>query len=109
MSVLCGLIKIIPHFCSENHLKKKLIANIESINISILGCPDHNLEITQKTKELCADNIIVSFCYDINSYLSGKKYILPEDHNHIQKLAFDAYDQKRKKKKVGKYSDLFNA
>lgn len=109
MNVLSGLNITIPHFCSEKSLKTKLLAKIESIETGVMGCSDHDLEMIQKMKELSADRAITSFCYDINSFLSGKKEALPLNYNHIQKLAFSQYDSKRKKKKIGKYSDIFNA
>lgn len=109
VNVLCGLNKIIHRLCSETSLKKKLLASIESIKTDVMGCPDHYLQMTQKLKELSADQTITSFCYDINSFLSGKRDVLPLNYNHIQKLAFSQYDQKRKKKKIGKYSDIFNS
>ncbi len=105
--VLCSLNEIIPHICTENNLKKKLIGKISSIDT--LGCQNHNLEINLKIKELCVDHAINAFNHNINQFLSGKVDALPANCNHIQKLAFAAYDQKRKKKKIGKYSDIFNS
>ncbi|XP_037039348.1 uncharacterized protein LOC119076598 [Bradysia coprophila] len=96
----------IPHICFETSLKKKLITNVESIATDTMGCPDHDLEMTLKMKELCVYEAITSFCYDINRYLSGKINVLPMGHNHIQELAII---HKRKTKKIGKYSDIFNS
>lgn len=107
--ILRGLSQVIPHICSEQSIKKKLLASIESIKVDTLGCPDHFLQVTQKFKEMSADDSILSFCYDINSYLSGKTTVLTLNHNPIQKLAFHQFDQKRKKRKIGKYSDIFNS
>lgn len=105
--VLCFLFDVIPHLCLEMNLKKKLLAKISLL--ATIGCPDHELEIDQKIKELCVDHTINSFIHNINQFLSGKIDILPEKCNIIQKLAFAKYDQRRKKKKIGKHSDLFDS
>lgn len=103
--VLCRLNEIIPHICFEDSLKKKLLNHIQSIKIDFIGCSEHDQEISQKIKNLGADHIILTFCNDINKILSGKTETLPINHNHIQKLA---YEQRIKKKRIGKYTDIFN-
>lgn len=103
--VLCRLNEIIPHICYEESLKKKLLNHIQSIEIDDIGCSEHNQEISEKIKHLGADHIILTFCNGINKILSGKTEILPLHANNIQKLA---YEQRIKKKRIGKYTDIFN-
>lgn len=106
MNVLRKLSQIIPHLCVEYSLKKKLISNIESITTEAMGCPEHDLEKTLKMKELSAGYVIQSFCDDVNRFLSGKINVLPYNNNHIQELAII---HKRKNKRIGKHSDIFNS
>lgn len=104
--VLRKLSKIIPYLCIEYSVKKRLIANIESITTDTMGCPDHHLEMTLKMKELSGGHILQSFCDDVNRFLDGKVDVLPFNHNKIQELAIV---HKRKHKKIGKHSDIFNS
>ncbi len=106
--ILCELKEMVPNICIEHPLKKKLLASIQSTPLGPLGCADHDLEMTQKLKEMCVETAVSYFVDDVNRFLKGKVKVLPINHNYIQKLAFDQFDQKRKKKKVGKYSDIFN-
>lgn len=93
--VLRCLNEIIPHICTENLLKKKLVEYTHAIEIDFIGCSEHNDVIVQKMKLMCADCTIKTFCYDINKFLSGKTRTLPDNYNHMQKLA---YDDRQKKK-----------
>lgn len=104
-NILFSLSDAIPRICSEESIKKKLMLHIESIKIDSIGCPEHDIEIIQKMKQICVDHTVTIFCSDINNILSGKTKVLPVNHDPIQKLA---YEHKAKKKKIGKYSDIFN-
>lgn len=104
-NVLRSLNEIIPKICFEDSLKKKLTKHIESMRIHFIGCSDHNQEIDQKIKNLAADHVILTFCNDISKILSGKIQVLPDNPNFIQKLA---YEEGKKKNRIGKYSDVFN-
>lgn len=104
-NVFRGLACIIPHICSEPSLKKKLVHHIRLIEMDLIGCLEHDFEMAHKMKQLCADHTIKTFCHKINSFLSGKAEVLPANHNLIEKLA---YELKNKKKRIGKYTDIFN-
>ncbi len=106
VTILRKLDDIIPHLCSEYSVKKKLLANIESITTDTMGGPDHDLEMALKMKELSAGYILQHFCDDVNRFLSGKTDVLPINNNHIQELAII---HRRKKKRIGKHSDIFNS
>lgn len=104
-AILCYLNALIPDICHEKSLKKKINNLMQSIETDPIGCQDHNSEMIQKMKDVCVEQSIENFCCDINSFLSKKTRTLPDNYNHMQKLAFD---HRIKKKKIGKYSDLFN-
>lgn len=104
--VLSGLNKIIPDICFQESLKEKLLNQVKSLQIHFIGCSVHNEEIPQKIKNLSADHVILTFVNDINNILSGKTQTLPEIPSYMQKLA---YEQRIKKKRIGKYTDIFSA
>lgn len=104
--VLSSLNKIIPDICYQESLKEKLLNEIESLQIHFIGCSVHNEEIPQKIKNLSADHVILTFANNINNILSGKTQTLPHNPNYMQKLA---YEQRIRKKRIGKYSDIFSA
>ncbi len=101
--VLKSLYTIIPEICHQNLLKKQLMQRISSIQILFIGCEEHNDEIIQKIKTLCASQAIQTFANNINGILSGKVAKLPDKPTIIQKVA---YADRTKKKRIGKYSDI---
>lgn len=103
--VLTSLNIIIPDICHQDSLKQKLIKEIPSVQIHFIGCSDHNEEIIQKIKNLCVAQVIQSFSDNINNILSGKIKTLPDNPNYLQKLA---YEERMRKKYIGKYSDIYN-
>lgn len=107
--ILHELKEIVPTLCVDQSLKKKILASIKSTPFGCLGCANHDQEVSQKLKEMCVDFSVTYFIDDINRFLKGSTTVLPINYNTIQKLAFDQFDQKRKKKKIGKYSDIFNS
>lgn len=102
--VLRSLNIIIPDICHQDSLKKQLMQRISSIQILFIGCEDYNDEIIHKTKILCVSLAIQTFSNNINSILSGKITTLPDNPNFIQKVA---YTERIKKKRMGKYSDIY--
>ncbi|KAG4074956.1 hypothetical protein HA402_014535 [Bradysia odoriphaga] len=103
--LLVKLNEIIPHICFEESIKQKLVDRVQSINIHVVGCSGHSDEIDRKVKNLAVVQIILTFCNEINNILSGKVQALPPKSNHIHKLALQ---QRLKKKRIGKHSDIFN-
>lgn len=103
--VLSSLNQIIPQICYEDSIRKKMIDHVQSMKTHFIGCSQHNNEIDHKIRKLAADHVILTFCNDISKILSGKTQILPDRPNLIQKLA---YAERVKKKRIGKYSDIFN-
>lgn len=74
--------------------------------INIIGCIEHTDSLKLKTKNLIADNVLFTFCKEVNKCLSGEHDVLPKKYNKIQELAY--MHRKRNKKGIGKYSDIFN-
>lgn len=106
--ILLELKETVPNICVEQSLRKKLLSSIKSSPFGSIGCADHELEVAQKLKEMCVESSVTYLVDDINRFLKGQTRVLPINHNCIQKIAFDQFDQKHKKKKIGKYSDIFN-
>lgn len=102
--VVSSLNAIIPQICFERSIKKKLMNHIRPMKTYLIGCSDHNEEIDEKIKKLAADQVVLTFCNDVNKILSGKTKTLPDNPNIIQKLALV---HKIKKRRIGKYSDKF--
>lgn len=103
--VLCKIHEKIPSICFEHELKEKLLTHIQSIDIDPIGCREHEDELAIKIKKSAVDQAISLFCSDVNKILSGTITILPDNPNSIQKLAFE---HRRKKRGIGKHSDIFN-
>src|SRR5262249_20609638 len=101
--VMLTLHNLIPDISHKKYLKKTMLHHIKS-NVDSIGCVAHKDNITKKMNEICVDKTIKNFCNDVNNILSGKINILPLHHNNIQKLALEHV---QKKKKIGKYSDIF--
>lgn len=94
----------IPTICHEAPLKKKLLEHIQPQSVHIVGCAEHTEEIEIKTKSLIIDDVIRSFCNDINKILANKTQSLPDDYNDVQEIALA---HRNKNKGIGKYSDIF--
>lgn len=103
--LLRSLDKSIAGICYHDSIKKKLINSIQDTNIHFVGCPEHIDVLERKVKSLAVDQIVLSFCSNINKILSGKINILPDKPSLIQRLAFE---HRNKKKGIGKFSDKFN-
>lgn len=99
--LFCKLNEMIPHVCSEKSLKKTLISHIEDMNI---GCAKHHKEVSLNMKKISISYALFSFCNDINSILSKKTTTQTANSNKIQDQAFTFV---RKKKQIGKFSDIF--
>ncbi|KAG4076302.1 hypothetical protein HA402_000642 [Bradysia odoriphaga] len=99
--LLGSINKTLAEVCSENSVKQKILLSVESANINVIGCADHIDVIERKVKNLAVDRTILSFCTNINQFLSGKITSLPENPSIIQKLAFE---HRNKKKGIGKYA-----
>lgn len=104
-TVFCGLNIVIPHLCFEKSVKKKVLSHIETIQVSSIGCVEHCNEMAKIFKDLTANYALKRFCTNINSILSGKTSILPLNPNIIQEKALIF---RLKRKRIGKYSDIFN-
>lgn len=102
--IFCALNVAIPHFCSETFVKKKIISQIQSIEVDSIGCKEHCNEMAIKLKDLTANYALLAFCNNINNTLSGKISILPPRYDHIQEKAFIF---RQKKKRIGNHSDIF--
>lgn len=94
----------IPHFCSEKSVKKKIISQVENIHVDAIGCEKHCKDMAIKLKELIATFALSAFCNTINNTLSGKISNLPAGYDHIQEKAFLF---RKKKRGIGKHSDIF--
>lgn len=94
---------IVPRLCAEKFLKKKILTQIETLDIKEVGCLEHAKVVMLTLKELCVNFGIVLFCQNINSILSGKITSIPAHSNNIQVLALDF---KKSRKNIGKHSDI---
>lgn len=94
----------IPYFCSEKSVKKKIISQIESVEVDTIGCNEHCKEMAMNLKDLTANYTLFAFCNSINNILSNKISTLPPGYNHMQEKAFIF---RQKKSRIGKYSDIF--
>lgn len=103
-NIFCGANLVIPYLCSEVSLMKKVKSYIDPIQVSEIGCLKHDIEMSMKLKQCTVHYALIKFCKNINSFLSGKTTVLPSFHNHIQELA---YEFRLKRKRIGKYSDIF--
>lgn len=101
--VFCGVNQAIPDLCSEKSVMKKVLASVDKIEVTEIGCRDHNEELTMKLKQCTINYALIKFCNNVNNLLSGKISILPPNYNDIEKEAFIF----RLKRKKGKYSDIF--
>lgn len=103
--LLDHLNKTIADICSQDFIKKKLLNSVHEMTVHVIGCPDHIDVIDRKVKNFAVDQVLLSFCNNVNHILSGKIDTLPENPNLIQKLAFE---HRVKKRGIGKYTDKFN-
>lgn len=90
---------VLPLFCFEQAIKRKMLSQIEDIEITKIGCTEHNHVLINKMKNLTISFVIKMFCKRVNDILAGKVN-LPEKANSIEKAAFNF---RNKKKGIGKY------
>ncbi len=103
--LLCGMNDVLPDICAEKNLRKKLIDQLDKIEILSMGCSEHCEEVETNMKEQTAFYGIVTFTKNVNDLLSGKTRVLASNYNYVEELAF-IFCQKNKK--IGKHSDIFN-
>lgn len=101
---ICGINQVLPHICAERCVKKQLLDCIARIQTKKMGCSKHSEEVRLKFMEHCAAYGIIAFCKNINDLLNGKNTILPPDFNSLEELAYIFH---KKKKHIGKQSDVF--
>lgn len=101
-----GMNALLPELCTARPLKKTLVSNVYDIIIDKMGCKKHNKSIKTKFLNITALHVIKTFCKNINDLLSNKTTILSDNCKDVQiyQVAF-AF---RKKKKIGKFTDIFN-
>lgn len=102
-------VQIIPSFAEEKLLKKIVVSEVKKVltggdDGKGIGCVDHNKEIVDTTVECTVIYAITVFCKNVNDLLYGKLRELPSDPNHIEELAHEFW---KKKKRIGKHSDIF--
>lgn len=102
--LVCGMNDVLPNICVEKCLRRKLVEQLDKIEIHKMGCIKHHEIVESNFKEQTAFYGIVTFTKNINDLLSGKNIILPPDFNHLEELA---YIFNQKKKHIGKHSDIF--
>lgn len=102
--ILSGISDVLPTICAEKFLKRKLLQELDKIEIDKMGCFKHCDEVETKFKEQTAVSQIVAFTKNVNDLLSGKKNTLTHQANCVEQLAFQ-FNQK--KKNIGKHSDIF--
>lgn len=107
--------QIIPIFSSEKKLIKIVSEEVKKIynekvetneveETGVLGCVEHEKEVTEKLYKFTIAHGLDIFCRNVNDLLTGKIKVLPKDPNGIQELAHSFW---LKKKRIGKHSDLF--
>lgn len=109
-------IQIIPTFVSEKSIKKVLIDEVhkkyeeeiqtKGVELTVLGCVEHNQHVVSDVFDLTINEALQSFCKNINGLLTGKIVTLPSEPNAIQDLARTFY---LKKSRIRKHSDIFKA
>lgn len=104
-------IQVVPSFSEEKLLKKILTIEVKKKLIEEndgkgVGCADHNEEIFDTIIDCTIVYAITVFCKNVNNFLYGKVRELPLDANPIEELAHEFW---KKKKRIGKHSDIFSA
>lgn len=99
-----GINDVLPNICVEKCLKRKLLEQLEKIEIDAIGCEEHNEVVGSNFKKQTALYGIVTFTKNVNDLLSGKIKTLPPNYNYLEELAHIFY---KKKKRIGKQSDIF--
>lgn len=100
-----SLHKSVVGICYREGIKKKLLHGIQEMKVHVVGCPEHVDVLERKVKTLAVDHIVLAFCNNINQILSGKITVLPDKPNLMERLAFE---HRKKKRGIGKFSDKFN-
>lgn len=103
-SMYDDIINVLPGICFVKSIKQQLLEIIEKTHLHI-GCSKHNTQLSINLKEAVVHNAINSFFLNINNILSGKVKTLPSDANDVHSLAFNF---QQKKKRIGKYSNIFS-
>lgn len=99
-----GINDVLPNICVEKFLRKKLLEQLDKIEIDKMGCIKHQNIVESKFKEQTAFYGIVTFTKNVNNLLNGKNTELPPNYNSLEELA---YIFNQKKKHIGKHSDIF--
>lgn len=104
-------VQIVPSFAEEKFLKKILVPEVKKVLTGEddgkgIGCVEHNTEIIDRIVECTVVYAITVFCKSVNDLLYGKLRELPSDPNPIEELAHEFW---KKKKRIGKHSDIFSA
>lgn len=102
--LVCGINDVLPNICVEKFLRKRLLEQLDKIEIDKMGCIKHHDFVESKFKEQTAFYGIVTFTKNVNDLLSGRNKVLPPNHNFLEELA---YIFNQKKKHIGKHSDIF--
>lgn len=104
--IFCKINAMMPHICSEKAVKKTLLTHIEDLDLNF-GCREHYKDLSLNFKEYFTKHAILSFCKNINSILSGKITIQESQLHDLNDIQYQAYQFRKKKKRIGKYTDKF--
>lgn len=91
---------VLPVLCFEEFIKKKMLSQIEDIEIGTIGCAEHNDVLIPKLKNLTISFVIDLFCKRVNNILA-KKTGLPKKPNTIEVAA---YKFRIKNRGIGRYA-----
>lgn len=98
-----GINDVLPNICVEKCLKRKLLEQLEKIELDAIGCEEHDEVVGRNLKKQTALYGIVTFTKNVNDLLSGKNITLPPNYNYLEELA---HIFNKKKKRIGKQSDI---